>query len=123
MQSSYIWDVIIIILYFLLMVGIGVYSRKKSKDQEGFFMGGRGFGKIIQTFATFGAGTSADSPIGTVRNTYTGGLSGIWTVINWLFCTPFYWFMGTWYRKMRVITIGDFYEERFNSRGIPGVLL
>lgn len=81
-------------------------------------MGGRRFGKVIQTFAVFGAGTSADSPIGTVRNTYTGGLSGIWTVLNWLFCTPFYWFMGKWYRRMRIITLGDFYEERYDSHGL-----
>jgi SSS family solute:Na+ symporter len=113
-------DIVAIIIYFLLMVGIGFYSRKRTKNQEEFFMGGRSFGKLIQTFASFGAGTSADSPIGTVRNTYTSGLSGIWTVLNWLFCTPFYWFFGKWYRRMRVITTGDFYEERYDSRGIAG---
>ncbi len=120
MEGLHIADYIIMIFYFLLMIGIGVYARKKSKDQEGYFMGGRGFGKIIQTFAAFGAGTSADSPIGTVRNIVIGGLSGIWTVLNWLFCTPFYWFMGKWYRRMRIITLGDFYDERFDSKGLAG---
>jgi len=113
-------DVIVMIIYFMIMIGIGIYSRKRTKDQEGFFMGGRGFGKIIQTFAAFGAGTSADSPIGTARNIVIGGLSGIWTVLNWLFCTPFYWFFGKWYRRMRIITTGDFYDERFDSRGLAG---
>ncbi|MCL5019081.1 MAG: sodium:solute symporter family protein [Patescibacteria group bacterium] len=114
-------DILVIILYFILMIGIGIYSRKRTKNQEDFFMGGRRFGKVIQTFAVFGAGTSADSPIGTVRNTYTGGLSGIWTVLNWLFCTPFYWFIGKWYRRMRVMTLGDFYEERYDSRGLAAI--
>ncbi len=120
MKGLNIFDYIVMIFYFLLMIGIGYYSRKKSKDQEGYFMGSRGFGKILQTFAAFGAGTSADSPIGTVRNIVVGGLSGIWTVLNWLFCTPFYWFMGKWYRRMRIITLGDFYDERFDSRGLAG---
>lgn len=113
-------DIIVMIIYFMIMIGIGIYSRKRTKDQEGFFMGGRGFGKIIQTFAAFGAGTSADSPIGTSRNIIIGGLSGIWTVLNWLFCTPFYWFFGKWYRRMRIMTTGDFYDERFDSRGLAG---
>ncbi|MCL5019708.1 MAG: sodium:solute symporter family protein [Patescibacteria group bacterium] len=121
MSGLQISDMVIIILYFLLMVGIGFYSRKKTKNQEEFFMGGRGFGKIIQTFAAFGAGTSSESPVGTVRNTYVYGISGIWTVLCMLFCTPFYWFFGKWYRRMRVITTGDFYDERYNSRGLAGM--
>ncbi|MCH8918626.1 MAG: hypothetical protein IIC52_11285 [Proteobacteria bacterium] len=45
--------------YFLLMAGIGVWSMRKVKGQEDYFMGGRGFGKILQTFAAFGAGTGS----------------------------------------------------------------
>ncbi|MFC1558355.1 sodium:solute symporter [candidate division KSB1 bacterium] len=120
MAGMNIADIIIMIVYFAVMIGIGIYSARKTKDQEGFFMGGRSFGKILQTFAAFGAGTSADSPIGTVRNIVVMGLSGIWTVLNWLFCTPFYWFMGKWYRRMRIITTGDFYDERYDSKGLAG---
>lgn len=121
MNGISISDIVVMIAYFAIMVGIGIYAVRKTKDQEGFFMGGRSFGKLIQTFAAFGAGTSADSPIGTVRNIVIMGLSGIWTVLNWLFCTPFYWFMGKWYRRMRIITVGDFYDERYDSKGLAGV--
>ncbi|NVM02976.1 MAG: sodium:solute symporter family protein, partial [Candidatus Helarchaeota archaeon] len=81
-------------------------------------MGGRAFGKVFQTFAAFGTGTTADSPISTARNTFIGGISGIWTSLNWLFCTPFYWLYGVWYRRMRYITLGDLFEERYNSKGL-----
>ncbi|MCK4965893.1 sodium:solute symporter family protein, partial [bacterium] len=120
MAGMNIADIIVMIAYFAVMIGIGIYAARKTKDQEGFFMGGRSFGKLLQTFAAFGAGTSADSPIGTVRNIVIMGLSGIWTVLNWLFCTPFYWFMGKWYRRMRIITTGDFYDERYDSKGLAG---
>ena len=32
-------------------------------DQEDYFMGGRGFGKLMQTFAAFGAGTGRHEPV------------------------------------------------------------
>ena len=57
--------------YFLLMAGIGVWSMRKVKGQEDYFMGGRGFGKILQTFAAFGAGTGSADPVNTARTTFT----------------------------------------------------
>jgi len=109
-------DMIVIVLYMAVMIGIGYWTMKRIKNQEDYFLGGRGFGKLIQVFAMFGSGTSTESPIGTARNTFTGGLSGIWTALNYLFCTPFYWFFGVWYRRFRMLTMGDFFEERFQSR-------
>ncbi|MFC1544829.1 sodium:solute symporter [Gemmatimonadota bacterium] len=114
-------DMIVIVLYVVVMIGIGYWSMKRIKSQEDFFMGGRGFGKLLQIFAMFGSGTSTDSPVGTARNTFVGGLSGIWTVLNYLFCTPFYWFIGLWYRRYRMITMGDFFEERYQSRSMAGM--
>ena len=79
-------------------------------------MGGRGFGKLLQTFAAFGAGTGSNDPIQTARNSYTGGVSGMWSVMYWLFVTPFYWITGVWYRRMRHMTLGDWYVERYESK-------
>ncbi|MBN2289147.1 MAG: sodium:solute symporter family protein [Candidatus Glassbacteria bacterium] len=114
-------DFIVIVLYVALMLGIGYWSMRRIKNQEDFFMGGRSFGKLLQVFAMFGSGTSTDSPVGTARNTFVGGLSGIWTVLNYLFCTPFYWFIGLWYRRYRMMTMGDFFEERYQSRSMAGM--
>jgi solute:Na+ symporter, SSS family len=114
-------DFIVIVLYIALMLGIGYWSMKRIKSQEDYFMGGRSFGKLLQVFAMFGSGTSTDSPVGTARNTYVGGLSGIWTVLNYLFCTPFYWFIGLWYRRYRMMTMGDFFVERYQSRSMGGI--
>ena len=56
--------------------------------------------------------------MGTARNSFTGGLSGVWTSLNYLFVTPFYWFIGVWYRRFRYLTLGDFFAERYGSRGL-----
>jgi len=114
-------DIFVLFFYMLVIIGIGYITLKRIKNQEDFFMGSRAFGKIIQTFGAFGTGTTADSPISTARNTFIGGMSGIWTSLNWLFCTPFYWIYGVWYRRMRYITLGDFFEERYNSKSIGAV--
>ena len=50
-------DYIVILVYFIVMILIGLWAMRRVKGQEDYFMGGRGFGKIMQTFAAFGAGT------------------------------------------------------------------
>lgn len=111
-------DYAVLILYFTLMAGIGLWSMLKIKKQEDFFLGGRGFGKILQSFAAFGAGTGSYDPVAVGRTTFTGGLAGIWSVMLWLFVTPFYWITGVWYRRMRYLTLGDWFVERYQSKAM-----
>ncbi len=104
--------------YFVLMTLIGVTSMFFVKKQEDYFLGSRCFGKIMQTFAAFGCGTNASDPVVTAKTTFTNGLSGVWSALLWLFVTPFYWICGVWFRRMRHITLGDWFQERYQSRSI-----
>ncbi|MFP6907501.1 MAG: hypothetical protein VCG02_19960, partial [Verrucomicrobiota bacterium] len=63
-------DYLVLITYFLGMAGIGLVAMRKIKKQEDFFMGGRGFGKLLQTFAAFGAGTGSADPINTASTSF-----------------------------------------------------
>ena len=83
-------DFIVLGGYFAAMLVIGAVSALRVKKQEDFFMGGRGFGKLLQTFAAFGAGTGSQDPINVGRTTWTSGLSGVWSALMWIFVTPFY---------------------------------
>ena len=111
-------DYAVLILYFCTMIAIGIWSMRRVKGQEDFFMGGRGFGKLLQTFAAFGAGTGAHEPVTVGRTGWTSGLSGVWSALMWLFVTPIYWIVGVWYRRMRHLTLGDWFVERYESRGL-----
>lgn len=114
-----VWlDYLVLAGYFVMMIGIGVYASKMIKAQEDFFMGGRSFGKLMQTFAAFGAGTGSSDPVNTGRTTFTSGMSGMWSVMYWLFVTPFYWITGVWYRRMRHLTLGDWFVERYESKAL-----
>jgi len=111
-------DYAVLAAYFVVMVVIGLLCMRLIKRQEDFFMGGRSFGKVLQTFAAFGSGTGANDPIQVGRTTWTSGLSGIWSVLLFLFVTPFYWIVSVWYRRMRHVTLGDWFVERYESKGL-----
>ncbi len=113
-----ITDYIVLIAYFAVMIGIGLWAMSRVSDQEDYFMGGRGFGKLLQTFAAFGAGTGAHEPVQVGRTAWTSGLSGVWSALMWLFVTPVYWITAVWYRRMRHLTLGDWFVERYQSRSM-----
>ena len=109
------FDYLVLAVYFAGMAGIGVTVMKQVKGQEDYFMGGRSFGKLFQTFAAFGAGTGSADPVNTARGTFASGMSGMWGVMYWLFVTPIYWITAVWYRRMRCLTLGDWFVERYES--------
>jgi SSS family solute:Na+ symporter len=111
-------DYIVLVVYFAGMLVIGWRASRTIKGQNDYFMGGRSFGKLLQTFAAFGAGTGPSDPVNTSRTTMVSGVSGMWSVMSWLFVTPFYWFTGLWYRRMRTYTLADWFVERYESRAL-----
>ena len=111
-------DYIVLIAYFAVMIGIGLWAMRGVKNQEDYFLGGRGFGKLLQTFAAFGAGTGAHEPVTVGRTGWTSGLSGVWSALMWLFVTPVYWITAVWYRRMRHMTLGDWFVERYQSKSM-----
>lgn len=111
-------DYAVLFAYFATMIAIGLWAMRRVKSQDDYFMGGRGFGKLLQTFAAFGAGTGANEPILVGRTAWLSGLSGVWSAMMWLFVTPVYWITAVWYRRMRHLTLGDWFVERYESKGL-----
>jgi solute:Na+ symporter, SSS family len=113
-------DLIVIAVYFVVILLIGFRAMRHIRNQEDYFLGGRRFGKLVQIFTAFGQGTSADSAVGTTTTTYNNGASGIWSALLFLWGTPIYWLTSPWYRRLRILTLGDFFEERFGSKRMAG---
>ncbi|MBN1413541.1 MAG: sodium:solute symporter family protein [Bacteroidales bacterium] len=109
-------DIIVIGIYFSVVIAIGIWASRRIKSQEDYLLGGRRFGKLIQTFASFGQATSADGPVGVATTTFKNGAAGIWSALLMVFSTPLFWITSPWHRRMRIITMGDFYEERYRSK-------
>ena len=56
-------DLIVLLLYFVGIKAIGVWTRKKIKSSGDFFMANRRFGKLMMVAQAFGAGTHTDQPV------------------------------------------------------------
>lgn len=114
----HIIDFIIVIIYILAMLYLGIRAQRKTKNTTDFFMAGRSLGKFYQFFLNFGNATHADQAAAVSREIYRQGIGGMWIQYLVLFLTPFYWFTALLFRRSRVITLGDFYWERYQSRGL-----
>ncbi len=120
MYGLSIIDLIVIGVYVVVIIGIGIWAGKRITNQEDYLLGGRKFGKLVQTFASFGQATSADGPVGVATTTFRNGAAGIWSSLLMVFSTPLFWITAPWHRRMRILTMGDFYEERYNSKLMGG---
>ncbi|MEJ2634355.1 MAG: sodium:solute symporter family protein [Calditrichia bacterium] len=108
-------DWIVLAAYFVLITGIGVWTYKKIKSSGDFFMGNRGFGKVLMIAQAFGVGTHTDQPVSVSGAAYTAGLAGIWYQWMWMFSTPFFWLIAPIYRRLRYVTMADFFKERYGN--------
>jgi solute:Na+ symporter, SSS family len=63
----------------------------------------------------FGAGTNPGDVAGVMSRTVSSGASGIWVSWMWMFGTPFYWLIAPIIRRMRCLTLADFFQERFGK--------
>ena len=108
-------DWLVLVVYFVMVLVIGVFSYLKVKDMADYFMGGRRFGKIFMMFFAFGSGTSSEQAISVVAGAWRVGLAGIWWQFLWLWATPFYWIVAPVMRRMRALTTADFFEHRFST--------
>ena len=116
---------IILIIYFAIMICIGIYCNKKSRNVSDFVLGGRGLGSW---FTAFAYGTSYFSAV--VFIGYAGqfgwnyGLSATWIGIgNAIVGSLLAWIiLGERTRIMTKhlssSTMPEFFEKRFNSKSI-----
>lgn len=122
MAANTLWglsiaDIAVVVVYFIVIIYIAIRSSRLVSNREDYFMGGRRFGKLIQTFAAFGQATSVENVTTTTTMVNTNGASGIWAMLaGGLANLPVFWITSVWYRRLRTLTLGDFFEERYNSK-------
>lgn len=111
----HVLDWVVLAAYFMIILGVGIWSMRKVKDMSDFFMGGRRFGKVFMMFFAFGSGTSSEQAVSVAAGSFRYGLAGIWYQFLWLWATPFYWIVAPVFRRMRALTTSDFFEARYSS--------
>ena len=117
--------IVMLVLFFGVMVGVGIYCRKHATDVNGFVLGGRSVGPWLTAFAY---GTSYFSAV--IFIGYAGqfgwkyGIASTWIGIgNALIGSFLAWaILG---RRTRIMTqhlnsatMPEFFGKRFNSKGL-----
>lgn len=109
-------DIIVILVYFTGIIALGIWTKKAIKSTGDYFMGSRRFGKLMMITHALGVGTRTDQAVAVTGACYQIGLAGIWYSWLYIFNTPFYWILAPIYRRLRYITTGDFFEERYGRK-------
>ncbi len=71
---------ITLVLYKAILVGIGFWASKRTKDNDDFFLGGRGLGPIVASVSYAASSSSAWVLLGFSGMVYTVGVSAIWFI-------------------------------------------
>ena len=108
-------DYTVIVLYFLMVMGIGVYFSRRTSDSTEYFLAGRSVGWVAIGASLFASNISSEHFIGLAGTGSSSGLAVghfewlaafIVLLLGWVF-VPFY-------LKSGVFTMPEFLERRYS---------
>ena len=113
-------------LYFLIIIGIGIFYSRKAKSTDDFILAGHSLSTPFVTGSVVATWLGGAVIIGGAREAYIGGFQAIiwdpWSPVITLFLCGF--LMVSIFRKSRFITAIDYYNARFNEKiGIAGLII
>jgi sodium/proline symporter len=108
------------VVYFIVLLSIGVYFCRRSASIEDYLLGGRGMGSWVTALSAQASDMSGWLLMGLPGAIYLGGIGGTWiaiglfigTVLNWkLVSGP----LRIYTQKTNTITLPCFFEQRFGD--------
>lgn len=114
----HVFDVAVIVAYLGTVIYFGWRSSHQTASEEGFFLAGRKLGKAYQFFLSFGNATEPQGAVSTASLVFQRGVTGVWFAFQTVFMNPYFWFMNTWFRRVRLVTLADMFEDRLGSKGL-----
>jgi sodium/proline symporter len=88
--------VITLVLYQVVMLGIGWWASRRNSDSEDYYLGGRKLGPVVAALSASASSSSAWSLLGVSGAAFAWGLPAIWLIpatlsgfiINWYLIAP-----------------------------------
>ena len=114
-------DLIIFIIYFLAMIGIGFYYFRKNKTDEDYYVGGRGIGKWHIGLSVVATDVGGGFSIGLGGLGFAIGISGSWLLFTglvgaWIAAVvlvPKIWNLS---KLKSLLTFPQIFEHFYNKR-------
>jgi len=109
-------DIVIIVGYFVIVLGIGFFVARRTKSQEDLFLGGRSFTWPFIGLSLFASNISSATIIGLAGAAYSTGIAT--SVYEWAAGIPMtifaLWFVPL-YLDSLITTIPEFLQLRFSK--------
>lgn len=93
-----VYEVIAFVLYFVLVIGVGIYFyiTSKAKSENDYFLGGRDMGGLVSALSAGASDMSAWVLMGLPGAIYLSGMGQVWisiglfigTILSWIFVAP-----------------------------------
>ncbi|MBD3288907.1 sodium/solute symporter [candidate division KSB1 bacterium] len=109
-------DLILILLYFILLLGIGFHYSRKEKNSTDYFLAGKNVGWIAIGASLFVTSISSEHFLGLAGTGATYGLVvGHFELMATFFVLLLSWVFVPFYIKSGVYTMPEFLERRYNK--------
>ena len=109
------------ISYLFLILFVGLYTVKKTKNLQDYALGGHKLGPIVIAFSERASGESAWLILGLPGAALLLGMLEIWTVIGCLSGIILSWIILAYplrkeVEKYNVITLPEYFEKKYDDR-------
>lgn len=109
-------DIVIIILYFAVIAGVGIYGARRATNAEEYMVAGRNLNFFMYLGCLAAVILGGASTMGTARLGYEFGISGIWMVVaigTGVVILGF--FLTKKISRFKVLTISEMLEKRYSK--------
>ena len=121
MENPFIFrggDILAIVLYFVLLIVVGIWTTKKIKGSEDFFVGGRAMPGWAVGFSLLGTAISSITFLAYPGSAFAGN----WSRLVPGFMLPVAAFIGiiffvVFYRRSGFVSAYEYFEKRFGTWG------
>jgi sodium/proline symporter len=107
--------------YFLVLLAIGMWSRKESVDVAGYYVAGKKLPSWVIAFSSNATGESAWLLLGLTGMAYLVGIHALWVVLGEVLGVTLAWVLVArpfkeYTDRFNSITVPDYLEDRFQDR-------
>ncbi|WP_291869967.1 sodium/proline symporter [Maribacter sp.] len=120
--------IITLLVYKVLLIGIGIWSSRRTKSNTDYFLGGRNLGPVVAAISYSASSSSAWTLLGMSGAAYVLGLSAIWIVLGcWLGVVLAWYYVAPKMRKYSAennnITVIDFVAHKTTGTSRSAIVI
>ncbi len=110
-------ELIIIAVYFVGMIAVGLFSRRKARGTDEFFVAGRKGSSLLITGSLLATIVGGSATVGMAGLGFTRGLTGAWwLLVGSIGLVVLGFFFAEKVRKFALYTLPELVKEQYDSR-------